>query len=103
LEDEMTAILRRVVVVALLAAWSLPAAAATTESNSRGSETRTLVQAAGSAERARAPQADEAQRYAARENQATEQQNFKGGDAYIYLGGGAVTLAVVILLLIILL
>ena len=49
----------------------------------------------------RAPQADDAQRYAAREKQSPAAQDFKGGDAYIYLGGGAVTLAVVILLLLV--
>ena len=98
----MTSILRRVVVAALLAAWSLPAMAATNESNVRGTEAPALAQASGSAAaRTGSSSSNEAQGYAAREKQLQGLQDFQGGDGYIYIGGGALTLVVIILLLLI--
>jgi hypothetical protein len=99
----MTSILRRVVVAALLAVWSVPAMAAT-DSNARGSEAPSLAQAAGAGSATRAGTSSggaEAQGYAAREKQSQGLQDFQGGDGYIYIGGGALTLVVVILLLLI--
>jgi hypothetical protein len=98
----MTSILRRVVVAALLAVWSVPAMAAT-EGNARGSEAPAAVQASGTASAARsgASAGAEAEGYAAREKQSQGLQDFQGGDGYIYIGGGALTLVVVILLLLI--
>jgi hypothetical protein len=98
----MTSILRRVVVAALLAVWSVPAMAAT-ESNARGSEAPALAHSAGagSAGTSSSSGGAEAQGYAAREKQSQGLQDFQGGDGYIYIGGGALTLVVVILLLLI--
>jgi hypothetical protein len=102
----MTSMLRRVVLVALLAAWTLPASAATTENSGRSSGAPTAAQTSststGRATRT-AASADEAQGYAAREQKSPGVQDFQGGDAYIYLGGGVLTAALIILLILIIL
>jgi hypothetical protein len=100
----MTSILRRVVVAALLAAWSFPAAAAT---NASGAQSRTPVtelassSGAGGGSRTGAA-ADQAQGYAEREQQKPDLQNFQGGEGYVYIGGSVLTAALLILLILIL-
>ena len=96
----MMSILRRVVVVALLAAWSFPAAAATSESQSRAPVTE-LASSSG-ASRTGAEVSDPAQGYAEREQQKPDLQNFQGGEGYVYIGGGVLTAALLILLILIL-
>jgi len=91
----MASILRRIVVAALLAAWSFPAAAATTAP----SQPAPIVE---KAEIARSVSASaEAAEYAAREQQAPANQNFQGG-AYLYIGGSVLAAALLILLIVIL-
>ena len=93
----MASILRRIVVAALLAAWSFPAAAATTEQ----SRPAPIVEKAQSAPSANT--STQAAEYAAREQQAPANQNFQGGGVSIYIGGGVLTAALLILLIVILL
>lgn len=45
----------------------------------------------------------DAARYAAREQQAGERQDFRGGGASLYIGGSALTVALIIILAIIIL
>jgi hypothetical protein len=98
----MTAI-KRAVVVALLAVWSFPAvsfakseaqdpaplpAAVTETTAARGG----AAQSSGSAETAQ---------LAAREKQAQDLQNYKGGEGvYVYVGSGVLLVLVIVLLLI---
>ncbi len=91
----MASIFRRIVVAALLAAWSFPAMAAAPET-----QPAPLVEATHSA-RTVAP-STEAARYAAREEQAPANQNFQGG-AYIYIGGGVLAVALIVLLILVIL
>ena len=46
--------------------------------------------------------AADAQGYAAREKQSAGLQDFKGGEGYIYIGGGVLTAVLLILLILIL-
>ena len=70
----MASILRRIVVAALLAAWSFPAAAATAAQ----SQPAPIVEQ-GPDRRAALTASTEAAQYAAREQQAPANQNFQGG------------------------
>ena len=92
----MASILRRIVVAALLAAWSFPAAAATTAP----AQSASIVEKAQTARSANV--STEAAQYAAREQQAPANQNFQGGGVSIYIGGGAVAVALLILLIVVL-
>jgi hypothetical protein len=92
----MASILHRIVVAALLAAWSFPAAAAPTQS-----QPTPIVEKAQSA-RTEGTRTEVAQ-YAEREQQAPANQNFQGGGVSIYIGGGVLTAALIILLIIIIL
>jgi len=93
----MPSILRRIVVAALLAAWSFPAAAATTSQ----SQPVPIVEQAQVARSANT--AGEAAQYAAREKQAPANENFQGGGVSIYIGGGVLTAALIILLILVIL
>ena len=102
----MASFLRNAVIAALLAAWSFPAAAAGvgTETNgpapvvaTSGAPARAARATAWSSPRPNRPRED-----AAREKQATGLQDFKGGEGYIYIGGGALTAALIVLLILIL-
>ena len=92
----MASILRRIVVAALLAAWSFPAAAAPAQS-----QPTPIVAQAPSARTV--DTRSEAAQYAEREQQAPVNQNFQGGGVSIYIGGGVLTAALIILLIIIIL
>jgi hypothetical protein len=96
----MASFLRRAVIAALLAAWSFPAAAAGMGPQNKGPAP--IVESSGAPVRSQLATADEAQGYAAREKQATGQQDFKGGEGYLYIGGGALTVALLVLLILIL-
>jgi hypothetical protein len=92
----MASILRGIVVAALLAAWSFPAAAATTAQ----SQPAPIVE---KTQIARSADTDtEAAQYGAREQQAPANQSFQGGGVSIYIGGGVLTAALLILLIVIL-
>ena len=93
----MASILRRIVVTALLAAWSFPAAAATTSP----SQPAPIVENTQTARSVNA--GTEAAQYAAREQQAPANQNFQGGGVSIYIGGGVLTAALIILLILVIL
>jgi hypothetical protein len=101
----MTSILRTVVVASLLAAWSFPAAAATSE-GSAGQSRPSVTQVASSSETGAASRSgaasEQAQSYADREQQKPDLQNFQGGEGYVYIGGGVLTAALLILLILIL-
>ena len=96
----MTSILRTVVVAVLLAAWSFPAVAATNEGRA-GQSRAQVTEVAGGAGASR-PATDQAQRYAEREQQKPDLQNFQGGEGYVYIGGGVLTAVLLILLILIL-
>jgi hypothetical protein len=99
----MTSILRRVVVAALLAAWSFPAAALANESGGQSRTAMTeLASSSGAGSASRTGAADQAQRYAEREQQKPDLQNFQGGEGYVYIGGSVLTAALLILLILIL-
>jgi uncharacterized ion transporter superfamily protein YfcC len=103
----MTAILRRAVVVALLAAWTFPAAsfARTADPPAAAPPSRPAPVASGSAEAAStAPvPASASQTYAQREKQSRGLEDFRGGEVVgIYIGGGALTVLLFILLIVIL-
>jgi hypothetical protein len=110
MEDNMASILRRLVVGVLLAAWSFPAAAATTELNQNGAQNpgqstpaSAPVGPVGSTVATRTGAgADDAQGYAQREQQAPALRDFQGGDGYVYIGGGALTIALLVVLILIL-
>jgi hypothetical protein len=91
----MASIFRRIVVAALLAAWSFPAMAA-----APGAEPAPIVETTHSARTAAA--SSEAAQYAAREQEAPANQNFQGG-AYIYIGGGVLAVALIVLLILVIL
>lgn len=93
----MASILRRIVVAALLAAWSFPAAAATTPQP----QPAPIVEQSQVARSANT--STEAAQYATREQQAPANENFQGGGVSIYIGGGVLTAALIILLIVILL
>lgn len=92
----MASILRRIVVAALLAAWSFPAAAAPAQS-----EPTPIAEKAQSARTV--DTRSEVAQYAQREQQAPANQNFQGGGVSIYIGGGVLTAALIILLIVLLL
>jgi hypothetical protein len=100
----MTSILRTVVVAALLAAWSFPAAAATNEGASGTSRAPVteVATSSGAASASTGAVSDQAQRYAAREQQKPDVQNFQGGEGYVYIGGSVLTVALLIVLILIL-
>ena len=101
----MTAI-RNLVVVALLAVWSFPAVSFAKTEPASPPPLPALVTstAAPGAAEARAAESAEATKLAAREKQGQNVQDFKGGEgAYIYVGGGMVTVVLLIVLIVILL
>jgi hypothetical protein len=92
--------LQRLIVAVLLGVWCFPAVSLagplpthSAEVGSRASSGASPAQPTGQTE---------GSALAARERQAQDLQNFKGGGVYIYLGGGA-TLVLVLILLVILL
>jgi hypothetical protein len=97
----MTAI-RRAVIVALLAAWTFPAVGrAATEATNAAPLPAAVTTTSATPAGARATATETAQ-LAAREKQAQNLQDFKGGDGvYIYAGSGVLLVAVIILLLLI--
>ncbi len=95
----MASTLRRIVVAALLAAWSFPAMAATGET--QPAPIVAQAETASAAGRTTAASSDTSQ-YAAREQQAPANQNFQGG-AYIYIGGGVLAVALIVLLILVIL
>ena len=103
----MVTILRRLVVMTLLAVWTFPAASfadtgagrpATEAQPSPFVEHESRGRAAETAPAAATP----SQTYAQREQQSQQLQDFRGGDVAIYLGGGALTILLIVLLILIL-
>jgi hypothetical protein len=96
--------IRRTVVLVLLAAWSFPAAAATKTqdeaSASHAAEVAATQREIITASTGATPTA--AQQYAARETQSKGLQDFQGGEGYIYIGGGVLTAVLLVLLILIL-
>lgn len=100
----MASFFRRTVIAVLLAAWSFPAAAASAraETGSPAPITATATQTSTGGGAAEAVASAVAQGYAAREKQAQGLQDFRGGEAYVYIGGSVLTAALLVLLILIL-
>jgi hypothetical protein len=111
----MIAILRRTVVVALLAAWSFPATGLARTQNAtddataaRAAPARGLTEATESSApgvttpSATAP-ASGSPSYAEREKQSRGLEDFQGKEGYIYIGGGALTVVLIVVLLLLIL
>jgi hypothetical protein len=100
----MASMFRRAVIAVLLAAWSFPAAAAGLGPETKGPAP--IVESTGAPARSQSTGtvtvADEAQGYAAREQQTKNLNDFRGGEGYLYIGGGALTVALLVLLILIL-
>jgi hypothetical protein len=95
-------VLRRSVVLVLLAVWSFPAAGMASSGNETAQSAPRGAQSSGRSS-VQAPAAPaEAQQYAERERQARELENFRGGDVGIYIGGGALTIVLIVLLILLL-
>lgn len=89
--------IRRAVVVALLAIWSFPAVSLASPVPASPPPVTSTTAATGG----RTPTSETAN-LAAREKQAQDVQDFKGGEGvYIYFGSGAVLVLVIILLILI--
>jgi hypothetical protein len=96
---------RTVVVAVILAAMFAPASRALAKSEPRTAPAATEtvpVPVRTVATTALTAVAAEAARYAAREQQSQDVQNFKGGAVYVYFGSGLVLALVIILLVLIL-
>ena len=94
--------LRRLVVVTLLGIWSLPAvslAKPMAEANTPAESTRAPGTAPATTERSEIA-TSEAQDLQAREKQAPELQDFRGG-AGVYIGGAALVLLIVLLVILV--
>jgi len=94
--------LRKLIVVTLLGVWCAPAvglAKPMTEAATPAESTRVLATAPTTTERSE-PSSSEAQDLQAREKQAPDLQDFKGGAA-IYIGGTALVLLIVLLVLLV--
>ena len=92
--------LRKLVVVTLLGVWSAPAvglAKPMAEAGTPAESTRALAAAPTTTERSERS-TSEAQDLQAREKQAPELQDFRGGAA-VYIGGTALVLLIVLLIL----
>jgi hypothetical protein len=98
--------INRLVVLALLAVWSFPAVSFAKPEPASPPPLPAIVTstAAPGPTEARASERAEAAQLAAREKQGQPAQDFKGGEgAYIYVGGGMVTVVLLIVLLVVLL
>jgi hypothetical protein len=92
--------LQRLVVATLLAVWCFPAVsvAGPPLADPKGEVGSRASSATSPSPTRPAPQTEKSA-LAAREKEAPDLQNFKGGGVYIYLGGGATLLLVIILLI----
>jgi hypothetical protein len=98
--------IKHLVVATLLAVWCFPAVGLAKPEPASPPPLPALVTSASApgAAQARAAESAEATQLAAREKQSQNVQDFKGGEgAYIYVGGGALTVVLLIVLLVILL
>ncbi len=89
--------IRRLVVAVLLAVWCFPAV-----SSARSLPPEPAPPALSTTQKpgaTSAPRGADAETFAARERQARDLQDFKGGGVYIYLGSGALLVIVIILLI----
>jgi len=95
-ENEMK-LFRRLVVAALLSVWFFPSASfANTEPVNPPASSAPSAAAVATSPRAASA---EVASLAAREKQAQNQADFKGGGVYIYLGSGAVVVLLIILVI----
>jgi len=101
----MIATLHRAIVLALLAVWIFPSAGFA-RSNESSPASPAVPSQTAAAPRAGAPSAEpaapRAQSLAEREKQSRNLEDFRGGEASIYIGGGAVTVLLLILLIVVL-
>ena len=95
--------IKRAVVVALLSVWCFPAVSLAKPEPAQPAPLPAVVTSTA-APGARTARSTEARQLAAREQQAQDLQDFKGGEGYvsIYIGSGVLLVAVIILLLLIL-
>jgi hypothetical protein len=90
--------IRRMVVAVLLAVWCFPAVSSARSLPPEPAPPALSTPKTG-ATSAPAPGGADAENLAAREQQARDLQDFKGGGVYIYLGSGALLVIVIILLI----
>jgi Tfp pilus assembly protein FimT len=91
----------KAVVVALLAVFAFPSVSQAAQAVREDSRPlpALVTSAAAPAPSTGKTQSAEVAKLAAREKQAQEQQDFKGGAAYIYVGSGALLVLVIVLLI----
>ena len=89
--------LQRLVVLALLGVWFFPAVSQATPLPTPSTE----VAPRPAASKASTPTAADTEEgaLAAREQQSQDLQNFKGGDAVIYIGGGGLLIVLIVLII----
>jgi hypothetical protein len=91
--------IRGIVVAALLSVWCFPAISSARSLPPEAAPSALSI-ANGSAAVAPASRSAEAASLAAREQQARDLQDFKGGGVSIYIGSGALLVIVIVLLII---
>jgi hypothetical protein len=92
--------IQRLIVAVLLGVWCFPAVSLAAPLSTHSAEVGS--RAAAGASPAQPAGQDEGSALAAREKQSQNLQDFKGGGAYIYIGGGTTLVLVLILLILIL-
>lgn len=90
---------RQFVVAALLAVWFFPSASFAKTEPVNPMPPAASAPAASTAATSTRSAASEVANLAAREKQAQNQADFKGGAVYIYVGSGAVLVLIIILLI----
>ena len=95
--------IKRVVVAVLLAVWTFPALSSAAPNRDETKLPAAVTETAAPRAEApaqSAPADSETQKLAQREQQTPDLQNFRGGGVSIYIGSGALLVAVIILLII---
>jgi len=93
--------IRRVVVATLLAVWCFPAVSMA-NSAPRSPAPMTAESAPTGSVTAPATAGAETGALAAREQQARQLQDFKGGEVYVYIGGSVLVVVLVVILVLLL-
>jgi hypothetical protein len=91
--------IRRLVVAALLTVWCFPAVSAAKSLPPVAAAQAPATAASNVQATATESDAQATESLAARERQAPDLQNFKGGRAYIYLSSGALLIIIIVLLI----
>ena len=92
--------LQRLVVIALLGVWFFPAVSQATPLATPSTEVAKRPASSETSTPTPTAATTETGALAAREKQAPDLQNFKGGDAVIYIGGGGLLIVLLVLIII---